>query len=92
MRHYIAMWKRIFDYKGKSTREEYRKPLLVTAVLAALTALFWFAGSAEDYPELMMAGFVTGALFTLHVPPMMALTVRRLRDAGKKRKEKPGSR
>ena len=31
----------------------------------------------------MGAGVVTGALFALHVIPMMALTVRRLRDAGK---------
>ena len=84
MRHYLSMWKHIFDYKGKSTREEYRKPLIVTAVLAALTAILWCVGSLTEADALMAAGFVTGALFTLHIPPMMSLTVRRLRDAGKK--------
>ena len=84
MRRYLSMWKHIFDYKGKSARAEYRAPLLLTALLAALTAVFWFTGTAACSDPLMTAGFVTGVLFTAHVPPMMALTVRRLRDAGKK--------
>ena len=84
MRHYFTMWKRIFDYKGRSTREEYRAPLIVTAVLAALTAIFWFIGTVEFEDGLMIAGIAVGVLFTAHVVPMMSLTVRRLRDAGKK--------
>ena len=84
MRHYLSLWKRTFDYKGVSTRQEYRVPLIVTALLAALTAVLWIVGSVEYADVLMGAGVVTGALFTLHVIPMMALTVRRLRDAGKK--------
>lgn len=83
MRLYLAHWKRIFDYKGASTRAEYRLPLIVAALLAALTAACWAAGSFADAPGLMTAGFVAGVVFALHVPPMMALTVRRLRDAGK---------
>ncbi len=83
MRHYLSLWKRTFDYKGVSTRQEYRVPLIVTAVLAALTAVLWIVGSVEYADVLMGAGVVTGALFALHVIPMMALTVRRLRDAGK---------
>ena len=58
--------------------------LIVTALLAALTAVLWIVGSVEYEDGLMGAGVVTGALFALHVIPMMALTVRRLRDAGKK--------
>ena len=84
MRHYLTLWKRTFDYKGVSTRQEYRVPLIVTALLAALTAVLWIVGSVEYADVLMGAGVVTGALFALHVIPMMALTVRRLRDAGKK--------
>ena len=84
MRHYLSLWKRTFDYKGVSTRQEYRVPLIVTAILAALTAVLWIVGSVEYEDGLMGAGVVTGALFALHVIPMMALTVRRLRDAGKK--------
>ena len=84
MRHYLSLWKRTFDYKGVSTRQEYRVPLIVTALLAALTAVLWIVGSVEYADVLMGAGVVTGALFALHVIPMMALTVRRLRDAGKK--------
>ena len=84
MRHYLDLWKRAFDYKGVSTRREYRLPLIVTLSLAALTAALWGIGTVEYEDGLMIAGIVTGALFTLHVIPMMALTVRRLRDAGKK--------
>ena len=84
MRHYLSLWKRIFDYKGVSTRQEYRVPLIVTAILAALTAVLWIVGSVENADVLMGVGVLTGILFTLHVIPMMALTVRRLRDAGKK--------
>ncbi len=83
MRRYIDHWKRIFDYKGTSAREEYRGPLAVVALLAALTAVLWAVGSFADESALMYAGVATGILFVLHVPPMMALTVRRLRDAGK---------
>ncbi|MBQ6119188.1 MAG: DUF805 domain-containing protein [Clostridia bacterium] len=84
MRYYLMHWKRIIDYKGVSTRQEYRVPLIVTAILAALTAVLWIVGSVEYADVLMGVGVVTGALFALHVIPMMALTVRRLRDAGKK--------
>lgn len=84
MRYYLAHWKRAFDYKGVSTRAEYRLPLLVTAVLALLTAALWFVWLETDSELLQTGGLVTGVLFTLHVPPMMALTVRRLRDAGRK--------
>ena len=83
MRYYLMHWKRVFDYKGTSAREEYRGPLIVVALLAALTAIRWTVGSFADEPALMFAGVATGVLFVLHVPPMMALTVRRLRDAGK---------
>ena len=44
MRHYLSLWKRTFDYKGVSTRQEYRVPLIVTAILAALTAVLIAAG------------------------------------------------
>ena len=84
MRRYFTFWKRVFDYKGVSDRAEYRLPLLVTAVLALLTAALWFAGFEADSGLLLTGGLVTGVLFTLHIPPMMALTVRRLRDAGKR--------
>ena len=83
MRYYLSLWKRTFDYKGTSTRQEYRAPLLVTAILAALTVLLWLAGSFFVDDFLMYVGLVPGVLFTLHILPMMALTVRRLRDAGK---------
>ena len=83
MRYYLTHWKRVFDYKGTSAREEYRVPLIVVAALAALTAILWAVGTFADEPALMFAGLVIGVLFVLHVPPMMALTVRRLRDAGK---------
>ncbi len=84
MRHYIDLWKRTFDYKGVSSRAEYRVPLLVTAALAALSLIFVHVYSTS-YGEWPLTVFiVAGALFTLHIPPMMALTVRRLRDAGKR--------
>lgn len=84
MRRYLNLWKRTFDYKGVSDRAEYRVPLIVTALLAAATAALWWIGTAEYSRGLMAAGVVTGALFTAHVVPMVSLTVRRLRDAGKK--------
>ena len=84
MRHYLNMWKRVFDYKGVSARHEYRAPLLITLTLGVVTAALWCIGSVEFEDGLMIAGIAVGVLFTVHVVPMMALTVRRLRDAGKK--------
>ena len=83
MHHYRSLWKRTFDYEGYSAREEYIVPLIVTVLLGAATAALWFIGYRLENFILIAVGNLFGTLFTAHMIPMTALTVRRLRDAGK---------
>lgn len=75
MREFIEMYKRYFDFGGRSTRREFWMAILfyciVTTVLSAI------AGAVPALSVLV-------SIFSLvTLIPELALNIRRLRDAGK---------
>lgn len=82
----IKLWSRIFDYKGTSNRKEYWFPFILHAALGLLAAvnvgLSFIPVPVVHYIFLILALFIIAYLI-LSVIPWIALTVRRLRDAGK---------
>lgn len=83
MKEYFLMFKRTFDFKGKSTRREFWMAVLVNSIAGilvgglalpflALPDVFWYAASC------------LGSLYEIVVfLPMLSLTIRRLHDVGK---------
>ncbi len=83
---YASMWKKIFDYKSKSSRREYWFPFIIQSVLAtAAIVLFIIADIqySDNLPYLIPAYVIT-AYLGVSLIPWVSLTVRRLHDAGKK--------
>lgn len=83
MKYIEQMWKRIFDYKGKSDRKEYWIPFAFNAVLTVIMLLCLLL------KELLMLFFMAYVAIAIAVYlclsfiPFISLTVRRLHDAGK---------
>ena len=83
MKYIVQMWKRIFDFKGKSDRKEYWIPFAFNAVLTVIMILCLLL------KELLMLFFMAYAAIAIAVYlclsfiPFISLTVRRLHDAGK---------
>ena len=68
MSHYIAMWKNIFNLKGRTTRAGYWVPVLINCLIGAL--VLWLVPAAVKIYDIALSV----AMFTL--------LARRLRDAG----------
>ena len=94
----IKLWARIFDYKGKSSRKEYWFAFIFHIIIGILVALniglsmipeifVPLVGSNVIINIIHYAFLIIGILFlaylVLAIIPWIALTVRRLRDAGK---------
>ncbi|MBQ8827163.1 MAG: DUF805 domain-containing protein [Oscillospiraceae bacterium] len=83
MKYIVQMWKRIFDYKGKSTRKEYWIPFAFNAVLTLIMVLCLLL---KEFLMLFFMAFpaiVIAAYLCFSFVPFISLTVRRLHDAGK---------
>lgn len=87
----FVMWKRIFDYKGKSGKQEYIVPLIVHIILGLLAFALAVGtlglslagvGKMVRIPLLVLTGILT-AYLVLSIIPWISLTVRRLHDTGK---------
>lgn len=79
MKCYIDLWRRIFDYKGKSSLKEFWIPFAVNAAAAAVGAILAiFCGTVGWIIGLVMIGYVA-----VSSVPFVALTVRRLHDTGR---------
>lgn len=77
---YLLMWKRIFDYKGVSSKKEFWLPFAVNAVLALVAVgIFLYA---EYNCTHSYAGYAILLYLSLSFVPFLSLTVRRLHDAG----------
>lgn len=75
MKEYVAMWTRYFDFGGVSTRREYWMAVLMNIIVTAILSAI-----AAAAPALT----VLTSIYALAVLiPSLALTIRRLRDAGK---------
>lgn len=87
----LYMWKRIFDYKGKSGKEEYIFPLITHIILGIIAFALALAvaglslagiGGALKVVLIVLGGVLTFYLL-LSILPWLSLTVRRLHDTGK---------
>lgn len=87
----LYMWKRIFDYKGKSSKEEYIFPLITHIILGIIAFALALAvaglslagiGGAFKLVLIVLGGVLTFYLL-LSILPWISLTVRRLHDTGK---------
>lgn len=94
----IKLWARIFDYKGTSTRKEYWFPFILHVLIGLVACiniisswLFVIFMGGEFMTTFATighyAGLIIGGILLLYLAlsiiPWIALTVRRLRDAGK---------
>lgn len=78
--HYLDMWCRGRDFRGRSTRAAYWSAsvvnLLVSFILGAISAVIWNLDSNELGPLEAIYSLVA-------LVPMIALGVRRLHDVGR---------
>ncbi|MCR4930264.1 MAG: DUF805 domain-containing protein [Lachnospiraceae bacterium] len=94
----IKLWARIFDYKGTSTRKEYWFPFILHALIglvafinllsSGLFVIFMKDWNFRTFATVghyigLILGVILLAYLALSTIPWIALTVRRLRDAGK---------
>ena len=79
---YRRFWKRAFDYRGSSGREEYWIPVTFHIILLSLAVSLFFAGLYFDFSTL--PAFVILAYLAVTLVPGLSLTVRRLHDTGRK--------
>lgn len=80
LEHYIDMWSRGRDFRGRSTRAAYWSAsivnLLVSLILGAISAAIWNLDSNDLGPLEAVYSLVA-------LVPMIALGVRRLHDVGR---------
>ncbi|GEM_PF-5062556 len=79
---YKSMWKRAFDFKGRSSRNEFIKAYLANAflfVILELLSLILGLYLSDDSILLILCAMI----FFITQFAVAALTVRRLHDAGK---------
>lgn len=77
---WTEMWKRSFDFKGKSTRREFICGLLINLAVAALLPIVFLV---IFYGRNMFLFLPTALFSVVSLLPLSALTVRRLHDLGK---------
>lgn len=74
MNEYIEMWKNFFDFGGKSNLREFWMAILFHFIASVAVALI---------ATLLKMAALTGLYALAVMIPVLALQVRRLRDAGK---------
>lgn len=82
---YAKLWTRAFDFEGKSDQNEYSAAVIVEIFVWILGLGCWFANYMRWDESRLLAGIIIGCFgyLVLTLIPFLALTVRRLRDAGK---------
>lgn len=80
---YAGSWKRCFDYKGKSSKQEYWCVVVVDIVLAVVTAMLLIVGKAADIEVITIVGMIFSVCLIVSMLPLLSLTIRRLHDTGK---------
>lgn len=74
MKEYLQMWTRYFDFGGRSTRREFWMAYLFNFLAALIVGVI----------DGILTGGVLASIYSLAILiPSLALTIRRLRDAGK---------
>lgn len=87
MKAYIDFWRRYSDFSGKTTRSNYWVAMLLhyvlTVLLVVFIPIFLIAILELNIENALTIFYLVYSLFALaSVVPHLAITVRRLRDAG----------
>ena len=77
-----SFWKRTFDYRGSSGREEYWIPTTFHIILLCTAVSSFFAALYFEFT--VIPSFVLLAYLAVSLVPFLSLTVRRLHDTGRK--------
>lgn len=80
---YAGSWKRCFDYKGKSSKQEYWCVVAIDIVIAVVTAILFMVGKFAAVEGVSIVGMVLSACLIVSMLPLFSLTIRRLHDTGK---------
>ena len=80
---YISMWKRAFDFKGRSSKSEFIKAYLANAFLFSIVELIAFF--ILEFLNFDLKGILVlcPIIFIISQLAVASLTVRRLHDSGK---------
>ena len=83
---YTDFWKRYIDFKSKSNRTELWVPVLVHILVNIILSLIGAINFMTGLLVIAIIIFSVIALFLLvNIVPMIAITMRRFYDAGRKR-------
>lgn len=82
MRYYIDLWKRAFDYKGKSSRKEFWIPFAINSCVAVVALVFALL-TLNGFPVIGPIVVLLLGYLAVSAVPFVALTVRRLHDTGR---------
>ena len=84
---YKLFWSRAFDFSGLSRRPEFWWPYLINTIIFAT---LWLAALAEaqsyikDYDKIETIWNIINFFYFASLVPNLSITVRRLRDSGRK--------
>lgn len=82
MKYYLEMFKRTFDFRGRSGLKQYWQCVLVNMLFAILSCVLALPLIADISLFFLVAGSIMSLYYVVVALPMISLTVRRLRDAG----------
>lgn len=83
MKYIVEMWKRIFDYKGKSGRKEFWIPFAINSAVAFVAFCLVIASVLTEILGFIYPIAVISVYLAISAIPFISLTVRRLHDTGK---------
>ena len=83
MKYIFEMWKRIFDYKGKSGRKEFWIPFAINSAVAFAAFCLVIAAVLTGMLSFIYPIAVISVYLALSAIPFISLTVRRLHDTGR---------
>ena len=83
MKYFADMFKRTFDFYGKSTLREYWFSVLFYLLFAFCVGLIALAFVADINIFLRVSGALSSLYELILFLPMLSITIRRLHDAGK---------
>lgn len=83
---YIDFWKRYVDFTNKSNRQAFWIPVLTHIIIIFVVAIIGMASFvAGSFIIGAILSVLVGAFILANIIPMVAITMRRFYDAGRKR-------
>lgn len=91
MEYFLEAWRQYANFSGRATRREFWWFVLIhSAVVAGLFLFYSFvsglvgADGFASHPVTYTVAMLISAYLTASLPPALAITVRRLHDAGRR--------